>query len=67
MKLWWHLLHGWLGHAAGSVVCRWKNDHVESHETGVVGGVFEPYAARVYWERTYCTRCGVTLKEKFTR
>jgi len=69
MKLWWYLLHGWVGHAAGSIVCWWRNDHVVIYETGVLPWVGAPLGvnndadASSYWERTYCIRCGVALKE----
>ena len=81
MKLWWYLFHGWLGSAAGSVVCWWKGDHVEVLSVGFLspwGARFEETAhgfslnpdpdapSNVYWERTYCARCGVTLKDEMS-
>ena len=74
MKLWWHLLHGWLGHAAGAVVCWWRREHVEVHETGTLPGTtwggmhfdlnIDPDSSSNYWDRTYCIRCGATLREE---
>jgi hypothetical protein len=78
MKLWWHLLHGWAGQAAGAVVCWWRNDHVVMWQAGMLptttwgGFTFDDFSlnndpddpSNLYWERTYCTRCGVTLKEE---
>lgn len=72
MRLWLHLLRVSVGLAAGSVVCWWKNDHVVIYETGVFPGMTwggRPFGvnndpdASSYWERMYCIRCGVTLKE----
>jgi len=73
MRLWWYLLHDWVGLAAGSVVCWWKNDHMVSWQVGVLpattwGGFTlnddsDP-SSNLYWERTYCIRCGVTLKDE---
>lgn len=77
MKLWWHLLCGWAGNAAGAVVCWWRNDHVVSWQAGMLptttwgGFAFDDISlnadpdlpSNLYWERTYCTRCGMTLRE----
>jgi hypothetical protein len=78
VRLWWYLFRGWAALAAGSVVCWWKDGHAASWQAGVLpaitwGGVSLPRdtalnpdpapPSNLYWERTYCTRCGVTLKE----
>jgi hypothetical protein len=78
MRIWWHLFRGFVGLAAGSVVCWWKDDHVVSWQAGILprtawGGVpFDGFSlnsdpgssSNRYWERTYCIRCGATLKEE---
>jgi hypothetical protein len=63
MRIWLYLLRTWVDHAAGSVVCWWKNDHEVIYETGVLAWRF---AEDSYWERTYCIRCGVTLREEMS-
>ncbi len=78
MKLWWYLLCGWAGNAAGAVVCWWQNDHVPMWQAGVLPattwGGFDFGAlnkdpddpSNAYWERTYCARCGATMKEEMS-
>ncbi len=69
MKFRWLLLRGWVSYAAGAVVCWWRRGHVESWEAGVLPSGFtlnnDPdSSSNRYWERTYCIRCGATLREE---
>lgn len=67
MKLYLFLFRRWFDHLVGGLVCWRTGRHVELWESGVTAWRCvntDPDApSNGYWERTYCIRCGVTLKE----